>query len=96
MLNNSEAIEWVLNAHLDVAREYRLNIEKEIWHVRRIYGGQLREDVIRALKQSIKEIEIPAYPTPTDRETVASVWNKCPKPNFMKIRAEYLEMIDSL
>lgn len=95
-MTTTEALEWVVDAHLEVSRLYRLAIEREIQHTLRIFNGKLRDDVKRVLKQSLKDIEIPKYSTPSDRETVASVYGKVPKPNFMKIRMEYLEMIDSL
>jgi hypothetical protein len=93
MQNTTKALEWVVDAHLEVSRLYRLAIEREIQHTLRIFNGKLRDDVKRMLCRSITEIEVPPYPTPTDRETVASVWNKCPKPNFIKIRKEYTDMV---
>jgi hypothetical protein len=95
-MTTTAALQWVVDAHLEVSRLYRLAIEREIQHTLRIFNGTLRDDVKRMLCKSITEIEVPPYPTPTDRETVASVWNKCPKPNFMKIRQEYFLLVDDL
>jgi len=94
-MTTTDALTWVLDAHLEVTRLYRVAIEREIWHTRRIYSGTLRDDVRRALKASIKDIKIPDYPKPDNRELVALVYNKVPKPNFEKIRQEYLDEINS-
>jgi hypothetical protein len=92
-MTTTDALQWVVDAHLEVSRLYRLAIEREIQHTLRIFNGKLRDDVKRVLCTAIREIEVPPYPTPTDRETVAAVWNKCPKPNFIKIRKEYTDMV---
>ena len=63
MQNTTEALTWIVDAHLEVSRLYRLAIEREIQHTLRIFGGKLRDDVKRVLKQSIKEIEVPTYPS---------------------------------
>lgn len=61
------------------AHEYRVALEREIWHVRRIFGEPLREDVRRVLLQSLKEIQIPTIDTSKyDSKTLLTV----PKPNF--------------
>lgn len=91
-----EAISWLVDTNLELARQYRCSIEREIWHVNRIYNNKLSEEVKRMLKQSVKEIQIPTYPKPPCREAVAAVFNKVPKINFLLIRAEYLNTIDSL
>jgi hypothetical protein len=92
-MTTTEALEWVLNSHLEVTRLYRLAIEREIQHTLRIFNGKLRDDVKRVLCNAIKEIEVPPYPKPDNRETVAAVWNKVPTPNFIKIRKEYTDMV---
>ena len=91
-----EAISWLVDTNLELARQYRCAIEREIWHTKRIYGMKLSDEVKRLLKQSIKEIEVPTYPQPPCRESVAAVFNKVPKINFLLIRAEYLDTIDAL
>lgn len=95
-MTSKEAIAWVLETNMELAKEYRCSIEREIWHTRRIYGSQLSDEVKRLLKQSIKEIATPNYPTPPCRESVAAVFHNTPRLNFLKIRAEYLNTIDSL
>ena len=95
-MTTTEAIAWVLDTNMEISKQYRCSIEREIWHTRRIFGMPLREDVKRTLKMSLKEIPTPTYPAPPCRESVAAVWNKIPKLNFLKIRAEYLQMIDAL
>ena len=91
-----EAISWLVDTNLELARQYRCAIELEIWHTKRIYGMKLPDEVKRLLKAGIKEIETPTYPTPPCRESVAAVYNKVPKINFLLIRAEYLNTIDAL
>ena len=95
-MTTKQAIAWVLETNMELAKEYRCAIEREIWHVKRIYGMKLNGDVKKLLKQSIKEIATPTYPTPPCRESVAAVFNKVPKINFLLIRAEYLNTIDAL
>lgn len=94
MQNTTNALEWLTEAHLECVRQYRCALEREIWHVRRIYGTPLPDDVRRMLKQSLKEIPLPTYPTPPDRETAAELWAKVRKPNWEKIRQEYLSLVD--
>lgn len=95
-MTSKQAIALVLETNMELAKEYRCAIEREIWHVKRIYGMKLNDDVKKLLKQSIKEIATPAYPTPPCRESVAAVWNRLPKINFLKIRAEYLDAINEI
>ena len=91
-----EAISWLVDTNLELARQYRCAIEREIWHVKRIYGLPLSNEVKALLKQSVKEITISSYPTPPNREIVASIFHKVPKINFMKIRTEYIDLIEEL
>jgi len=91
-----EAISWLVDTNLELALQYRCSIEREIWHVKRIYNNKLSEEVKRLLKTSINEIEPPTYPRPPCRESVASIFHKVPKINFLLIRAEYLDTINSL
>jgi hypothetical protein len=91
-----EAISWLVDTNLELARQYRCAIEREVWHVKRIYGLPLSNEVKELLKQSVKEITIPSYPKPPCREAVAAVFHKVPKINFLLIRAEYLDTINSL
>jgi hypothetical protein len=95
-MTSKQAIAWVLDTNMELAKEYRCAIEREIWHVKRIYGMKLNDDVKRLLKQSIKEIIPPAYPQPPCRESVAAVFHKIPRLNFLKIRAEYLDAINEI
>ena len=95
-MTTKEAIEWVLNTNMELSKQYRCDIEREIWHTRRIYGSKLSDEVKRMLKQSIKEINVPSYPKPPCRESVAAVFNKVPRLNFLKIRAEYLDAINEI
>ena len=96
MQNTTETLTWLTEAHLECVRRYRCALEREINHVQRIYNHKLSEEVKRVLKQSLKEIEIPSYPTPPNRELAAQIWGKVRKPNWELIRREYLELIDDL
>ncbi len=96
MTPTTQALEWIVNAHLEVARLYRLAIEREIQAVLRIFNGTLLDDTKTVLKQSIKEIAVPTYPTYDGQENISGLWDKAPKPNFVKIRLEYLSLVDSL
>jgi len=61
------------------AHEYRVALEREIWHVRRIFGEPLREDVRRVLLSALKDIQIPTIDTSKyDAGELLTV----PKPNF--------------
>ena len=90
-----EAISWLVDTNLELARQYRCAIELEIWHTKRIYGMKLPDDARRLLKQSLKEIPLPSYPTPPNRETAAELWAKVRKPNWEKIRQEYLDEVNT-
>ena len=96
MQNTTETLTWLTEAHLECVRKYRCALEREINHVQRIYNHKLSEEVKRVLKQSLKEIEIPSYPTPPNRELAAQIWGKVRKPNWELIRREYLLLIDDL
>ena len=95
-MTTTETLTWLTEAHLECVRKYRCSIEQEIAHTVRIFGGKLRDDVKRVLKQSIKDIQIPTYPTPPNRELAAQLWLKVRKPNWELIRREYYDQVDML
>ena len=72
------------------AHEYRVALEREIWHVKRIFGEPLRDDVRRVLLSALKEIEIPTIDTSKydARELMVT-----PKPNFHLIMREVVNNI---
>jgi len=72
------------------AHEYRVALEREIWHTRRIFGEPLREDVRRVLLSALKEISIPNIDTSAyDAGEVI----RTPKPNFHLIMREVVNNI---
>lgn len=72
------------------AHEYRVALEREIWHVRRIFGEPLREDVRRVLLSALKEILIPTIDT---SKYDAMEVMRTPKPNWILIRRQLMESI---
>jgi len=72
------------------AHEYRVALEREIQHTKRIFGEPLREDVRRVLLSALKEIEIPTIDT--SKYDVGEVM-RTPKPNFHLIMREVVNNI---
>ena len=72
------------------AHEYRVALEREIWHVRRIFGEPLREDVRRVLLSALKEILIPTIDT---SKYDAGEVMRTPKPNFILILRSVVSQI---
>ena len=71
------------------AHEYRVALEREIWHVRRIYPT-ITDDVRKLLIQSLKEISIPTIDT---SKYDAGEVMRTPKPNWQLIRRTVMESI---
>jgi hypothetical protein len=71
------------------AHEYRVALEREVWHVRRIYPT-ITDDVRKVLIQSLKEISIPAIDT---SKYDAGELMRTPKPNFHLIMREVVNNI---
>ena len=72
------------------AHEYRVALEREIAHVRRIFGEPLREDVRRVLLSALKEILIPTIDT---SKYDAGEVMRTPKPNFILILRNVVSQI---
>lgn len=72
------------------SHEYRVALEREIWHVRRIFGEPLREDVRRVLLSALKEILIPTIDT---SKYDAMEVMRTPKPNFILILRNVVSQI---
>ena len=71
------------------AHEYRVALEREIWHVRRIYPT-ITDDVRKLLIQSLREIPIPNIDTSQYKATeLLSI----SKPNFHLIMREVVNNI---
>lgn len=72
------------------SHEYRVALEREVAHVRRIFGEPLREDVRRVLLQSLREIPIPNIDTSQYKATeLLSI----SKPNFHLIMRDVVNNI---
>jgi hypothetical protein len=72
------------------AHEYRVALEREIWHVKRIFGEPLRDDVRSVLLNALKDIQIPTIDT--SKYDVMEVM-RTPKPNWLLIRRTVIESI---
>ena len=71
------------------AHEYRVALEREFWHVKRIYPT-ITDDVRKVLIQSLKEISIPTIDT---SKYDAMEVMRTPKPNFHLIMREVVNNI---
>lgn len=72
------------------SHEYRVALEREVQHTKRIFGKPLRDDVRRVLLQSLREIPIPNIDTSKydARELMVT-----PKPNFVLILRNVVSQI---
>ena len=72
------------------AHEYRVALEREVQHTKRIFGKPLRDDVRRVLLTSLREIPIPNIDTSKydARELMVT-----PKPNFVLILRNVVSQI---
>lgn len=72
------------------AHEYRVALEREIWHTKRVFGEPLPDNVRRVLLQSLKEIHVPTINTSGyDARELLTV----PKPNFILILRDVVNQI---
>lgn len=72
------------------ANEYRVALDREVQHTKRIFGEPLRDDVRRVLLSALKDIQIPAIDTSKyDARELLTV----PKPNFHLIMREVVNNI---
>ena len=72
------------------AHEYRVALEREVQHTKRIFGEPLADNVRRVLLTSLKEIQIPTINTSGyDAKELLTT----PKPNFLLIRRMVMESI---
>ena len=72
------------------AHEYRVALEREVQHTKRIFGEPLRDDVRRVLLTSLREIPIPNIDT---SKYDAMEVMRTPKPNWQLIRRTVMESI---
>lgn len=85
--------EWLTDCHYNMAHEYRIALEREIWHTKRIFP-EITKDVRHLLLQSLKEIETPKYPRydgNASKEEQTKIFNQLPRPNYVKIMREVIE-----
>ena len=72
------------------SHEYRVALEREVQHTKRIFGKPLRDDVRRVLLSALKDIQIPAIDT---SKYDAGEVMRTPKPNFHLIMREVVNNI---
>ena len=72
------------------AHEYRVALERDVQHTKRIFGKPLRDDVRRVLLTSLREIPIPNIDT---SKYDAMEVMRTPKPNFHLIMREVVNNI---
>ena len=72
------------------SHEYRVALEREVQHTKRIFGKPLRDDVRRVLLSALKDIQIPAIDTSKYDAMELMV---TPKPNFVLILRNVVSQI---
>lgn len=87
---------WLIDQYHEQATAYRIALEREIQHTKRIFGTPLRDDVRKVLIKSLKEIEFPAlpkYPGNSNKENCLLIFKTTPPPNRHLIMREVVEQI---
>ena len=85
--------EWLNEQHIRLAYEYRLALNREIMHVKRIYNI-ITPDVRILLMQSLKEIQHPTMQHwGGERSGTMEIYNKSVKPDFESMLKEAIETI---
>ena len=86
-LNNMQTL---TDLYHNQAHEYRVALEREVQHTKRIFGEPLADNVRRVLLTSLKEIQIPTINTSGyDAKELLTT----PKPNFILIMREVVNNI---
>ena len=86
---------WLTEQYHEQATAYRVALEREVWHVKRIYGT-ITPEVRRVLLQSLKEIDFPSlpkYPGDSSKENCLLIFKTTPPPNKHLIMREVVEQI---
>ena len=87
---------WLTEQYHEQAHSYRVALEREVEHTRRIFGGTIPADARRLLLQSLKEIPVPKlhkYPYKDNEQNFMSIFKQVHKPNFHLILREVVEKI---
>lgn len=84
--------QWLVQTYHEQAHQYRVALEREVWHVKRIYPT-ITHDVRKLLLQSLKEIQVPTLPEYTGKDSNLNIYNATPKPNFILIMREVVAQI---
>lgn len=87
---------WLTEQYHEQATAYRVALEREVAHTKRIFGEPLRPDVRRVLLQSLREIEFPSlpkYPGDSSKENCLLIFKTTPAPNKHLIMREVVEQI---
>lgn len=95
-ITNKDFRTWLTEQYHEQAHSYRVALEREVEHTRRIFGGTIPADARRLLLQSLKEIPVPKlhkYPYKDNEQNLTVIYNKVPKPNFHLILREVVEKI---
>jgi len=86
--------QWLTDEYNDIVQQYRFALFREIWHVKRICGGKLADDVRALLIQSLKEIQ-PRQMNKYlgDKTGCEKIYNSMPKPDYARLLAEVMEEV---
>lgn len=87
---------WLTEQYHEQAHSYRVALEREVEHTKRIFGGAIPTDARRLLLQSLKEIpvpKLPKWPYGENGENFMSIFKSITPPNFHRIRREVAEQI---
>ena len=75
---------WLIEQYHEQATAYRVALEREVAHTKRIFGEPLRPDVRKVLLQSLREIEFPSlpkYPGDSNKENCLLIFKTNPTTN---------------
>ena len=87
---------WLTEQYHEQAHQYRVALEREVQHTKRIFGGKLPHDARKVLLQSLKEIQrptLPKYPYGNDKENYLKIFKAVTPVNFHLIMREVVENI---
>ena len=87
---------WLTEQYHEQAHSYRVALEREVQHTKRIFGGKLPHDVRKVLLTSLREIPkptLPKYPYGNDKENYLKIFKAVTPVNFHLIMREVVEQI---
>lgn len=83
---------WLKDENHRIATEYRIALDREITHTKRIFNI-ITPDVREMLLKGLKEIKPPTLPKYTGSDGNMADYNKVPEVNFEKILEEIIKTI---